>query len=204
MKCPFCGFDSTRVVDSRLTDPGDAVRRRRECADCDSRFTTYERAEEPKLTVVKRDGTRQQFDRQKLLRGLGRAANKRPVSDSQLEELADSIASAVRGSGPEVPAEQIGELALRGLARVDPVTAIQFASVYRRFDSLDELEAEIRRIKDEPIAGADQLALESSGESGTEAPGPSDPRSTIDRSPAAAAGDAKKASNQRREHAGRP
>ena len=204
MNCPLCGFDSTRVVDSRLTEPGDAVRRRRECAGCASRFTTYERAEAPKLVVVKRDGTRQQFDRQKLLRGLVRAANKRPVSDVQLEELAESVATAVRGAGSEVDASQIGELALRGLARVDPVTAIQFASVYRQFDSLDELEAEIRRIKDEPLPAPDQLALEGSREDGTTPPVPSDPRSSIGRSPAAPAGEPKKASDQRREHAGRP
>ena len=194
MICPFCQFESTRVVDSRLTEPGDSVRRRRECAGCGNRFTTYERVEEPPVTVVKRDGDRERFDRQKLLRGLVRAANKRPVSDEQLQVLAEEITAAVRGAGPEVQAEQIGELALRGLARVDPVTAIQFASVYRNFADLDELEEEIRRIKNEPIPDIDQLALEDSGLS--------DPRSTIDRSPAAPAGELEKASDQRREHVG--
>ena len=99
------------------------------------------------MTVLKRDGTRERFDRQKLLRGLGRAANKRPVSDAQLEGLADSIAAELRDHGPEARAEQIGELALRGLASLDPVTAIQFASVYRRFEDLDDLEAEVARLK---------------------------------------------------------
>ena len=198
MHCPFCQFESTRVVDSRLTDPGDAVRRRRECAGCGNRFTTYERVEEAPITVVKRDGSLQRFDRQKLLRGLGRAANKRPVSDAQLEELADSIAAAVRGAGPEVPADQIGDLALRGLAQIDPVTAIQFASVYRNFADLDELEAEIRRIKREPIPDAAQLALESS----ETPPVPSDPKSKIDSPPAAPAGARSKASKKEREHVG--
>jgi transcriptional repressor NrdR len=198
--CPFCAFESTRVVDSRLTDPGDAVRRRRECASCGNRFTTYERAEGPQVTVVKRDGARQPFDRQKLLRGLSRAANKRPVGQEQLERLADWIAAEARRAGPEVPASHIGELSLRGLAGIDPVTAIQFASVYRNFATLEELEAEIQRIRSEPIPDADQLALEAAAGG----PVPSDPGSSIGRSPAAPAGDAKKASNQRREHVGQP
>src|SRR2546429_2234517 len=102
MLCPFCGFESTRVVDSRLTDPGDAVRRRRECGSCGGRFTTHERAEAVPVTVRKRDGRGERFDRQKLLRGLARAAGKRPVSEAQLEALADEIAAAVRRLGPEV------------------------------------------------------------------------------------------------------
>ena len=148
MLCPYCAFESTRVVDSRLTEPGDSVRRRRECAGCGSRFTTYERVEEAPVVVVKRDGGEQRFDRQKLLRGLMRAANKRPVSEEQLEELAESIASEVRGLGPKVDASQVGELALQGLTRLDPVSGIQFASVYRNFADLDELEAELRRLKE--------------------------------------------------------
>src|SRR5438128_1014900 len=128
MHCPVCPSTSTRVVDSRLTDPGDTVRRRRECEECGTRFTTYERADELPIVVAKRDGRREAFDRQKLLRGLVRAANKRPISDEQLDELAHSIAAAIRRSGGEVQAEQIGELCLRGLAELDPVTAIQFAS----------------------------------------------------------------------------
>ena len=172
MRCPFCSFDATRVVDSRLTEPGDAVRRRRECAGCGNRFTTYERAEEPAVTVTKRDGSRERFDRQKVLRGLVRAANKRPVSDRQLEELAESIATEVRRGGPEVRAETIGDLAERGLAGLDPVAAIQFASVYRNLADLDELESVVRRLREEPLPGAGQLALD-----------PSDPQTNIGRSP---------------------
>jgi len=151
MRCPFCRSPKTSVLDSRLSEPGDSVRRRRECAGCGDRFTTYERVETPVLTVIKRDGGRERYDRQKLLRGLSRAANKRPVSDDQLEDLDDSIAAELRGNGPEARAEELGELALRGLAALDPVTAIQFASVYRRFENLDDLEAEVKRLKQQAV-----------------------------------------------------
>jgi len=162
-----------------VSETGDAVRRRRECAGCGNRFTTYERAEEAPVTVVKRDGGRERFDRQKLVRGLGRAANKRPVSDEQLEAMADRIAADVRRGGPEADAGWIGELSLRGLASVDPVSAIQFASVYRKFEDLDELEAEVRRLKR-------QIG-----------PGPSDPEGSIDRSPSGGHGESR---DLRREH----
>jgi transcriptional repressor NrdR len=163
VRCPLCSFDSTRVVDSRLADPGDSIRRRRECGGCGSRFTTHERAEEVPIDVIKRDGTTQRFDRRKLLRGLVRAAGGRPVGGEALEALADSIGAAVRRSGAgggEVSAEQIGDLAERGLAQLDPVTAIQFASVYRRLSDLDELEAVVRKLREEPVPGADQLLFE--------------------------------------------
>ena len=160
MRCPFCSFDSTRVVDSRLTDPGDSVRRRRECAGCGNRFTTHERAEEVPIDVIKRDGTTQRFDRRKLLRGLVRAAGGRPVGGEQLEELADSIAAAhPPARQAAVQAERIGDLAERGLARLDPVTAIQFASVYRRLSDLDELEAVVRKLREEPRSGRRPDAL---------------------------------------------
>lgn len=172
MHCPVCPSTSTRVVDSRLNDSGDAIRRRRRCEECGTRFTTYERSEELPVVVVKRDGRREAFDRQKLLRGLVRAASKRPVSDQQLDELAHAISGAIRRSGREVRAEQIGELCLRGLAEIDPVTAILFASIYRNFGDLSELEAEVRRIQSEPVAGEGQLAI-------SETPVPSAPRSSM-------------------------
>jgi transcriptional repressor NrdR len=178
--CPFCSFESTRVVDSRLAEPGDAIRRRRECARCGNRFTTYERAEGPVVSVQKRDGSSETFDRQKLLDGLTRAAAKRPVTEEQLEELAESIASAARRAGSVVSAERIGDLAERGLARLDPVAAIQFASVYRDLADLDELEAVVRRFKEEPPAGVDQLAFEGAGD---DAPVPSGSGGMIGRSP---------------------
>jgi transcriptional repressor NrdR len=172
MHCPFCESDSTRVVDSRMAEPGDAIRRRRECEGCGQRFTTYERVEAPAVTVVKRDGRHERFDRQKLLRGLVRAANKRPVSDAQLEALVDSIAAEIHRLGGQVEAEQVGDLAERGLAGLDPVSAIQFASVYRSLADLDELEAVVRRYKEEPLPGADQLPLDPDSV-------PSGPRETV-------------------------
>jgi transcriptional repressor NrdR len=199
--CPFCSHASTRVVDSRLTDPA-SVRRRRQCEGCGERFTTYERAEATAVTVLKRDGRREQFDRQKLLRGLMRAANKRPVSEEQLEELADSIAARIRGAGPEVDASLLGELSLRGLAELDPVSGVLFASVYRNFRDLSELEAELQRIRSEPVAGDDQLALD---QAASTTPNPSDPAASIGPSPSTRPrGDGREARLTRRRHAAQP
>lgn len=182
MRCPLCSFDSTRVVDSRLSEPGDAVRRRRECAGCGGRFTTYERVEAASLGVRKRDGRREEYDRQKLLGGLLRAATKRPVSVPELEAIADGIESEMRRSGGEADAERIGELALRALARLDSVAAIRFASVYRNFAGLDDFEAELQAL--------------------SEAAGPSEPRSNIGLSPAAAQrGVSRESNSPRRGHA---
>ena len=157
------------MVDTR--EAGDAVRRRRNCEGCGNRFTTYERAE-TNVTVTKRDGRRERFDSQKLLGGLERAANKRPVSSEQLVELSESIAAAVRRSGPEVEAGQIGDL--------------------------DELEAVVRRYKEDPLPGADQLALE--GEPDGD-PGPSGPESSIGLSPL---GKSRRVAHTRRGHARQP
>ena len=147
------------------------------------------------MTVIKRGGGRERFDRQKLLRGLARAAGGRPVTQEQLEAIAEWVAREVRrGGGAEVPAEQVGDLAERGLARVDPVSAIQFASVYRNLADLDELEAVVKRFKNEPLPGADQLAL------GGELV-PSDPRSSIDLSPL---GSSQSVAHTRRSHVPQP
>jgi transcriptional repressor NrdR len=189
--CPYCGSTSTRVSETR--EAGDGLRRRRECQGCGNRFTTYERAE-TNVIVLKRDGRRERFDSRKLLGGLERAANKRPVSSEQLEELSESIAAAVRRGGPEVEAGQIGDLAERGLAVLDPVSAIQFASVYRNLADLDELESVVRRYKEDPLPGADQLALE--GDSG-----PSGPESNIGLSPL---GTSRRSTHTRRGHARQP
>ena len=158
MQCPYCGSPKNRVIDSR--EASDAIRRRRECEACGQRFTTYERAEGLRMHVVKRDGRREQFDREKLLRGLQRAAAKRDVDPEQLEELVDSIQAGVRRRGGEAPAEWVGELALGGLARLDRVAAVMFASVYRSIEDLSAFEAELRRLESEPVAGPDQLAIE--------------------------------------------
>lgn len=159
MRCPLCSFDSTRVVDSRLCDPGDVVRRRRECAGCGGRFTTHERAGAVSLGVRKRDGSREAYDRQKLLGGLMRAATKRPVTVPELEAVADAIEARVRREGGETDAEQIGEHALRALIGLDRVAAIRFASVYRNFDGLDDFEAELRRLESEPPMVPEQLPI---------------------------------------------
>ena len=171
MHCPFCASSSTRVVDSR---PTDVVRRRRECEGCGARFTTYERAELT-LWIRKRDGRRERFDRDKLLRGLQRAAAKRPIEAERLEELADSIGAAVLRSGGEAEARQVGDLALGGLARLDRVAAVMFASVYRSIEDLSEFEAELRRLESEPVASPDQLAIDPL----QDVPVPSAPRDTM-------------------------
>jgi transcriptional repressor NrdR len=158
MQCPYCGSSQHRVVDSR--EAADAIRRRRQCENCDQRFTTYERAESVRMHLVKRDGRREPFDRDKLLRGLQRAAAKRPIEPERLEEVVTSIEAAVRREGGEVPAEWVGELALGGLARLDRVAAVMFASVYRSIEDLSAFEAELRRLESEPIAGPDQLSIE--------------------------------------------
>ena len=158
MQCPFCGSTQHRVVDSR--EAADAIRRRRQCEHCDQRFTTYERAESVRMHVVKRDGRREPFDRDKLLRGLQRAAAKRPIEPERLDEVVNSIEAAVRREGGEVPAEWVGELALGGLARLDRVAAVMFASVYRSIEDLSAFEAELRRLESEPVAGPDQLSIE--------------------------------------------
>ena len=159
MRCPLCSFDSTRVVDSRLSEPGDAVRRRRECVGCGGRFTTYERAEAVSLGVRKRSGARQAYDRQKLLGGLMRAATKRPVTVPELEAVADAIEAQVRREGGETDAERIGEHALRALISLDRVAAIRFASVYRNFEGLEDFEAELRRLELEPLMAPEQLPI---------------------------------------------
>src|SRR3954467_12956598 len=158
MQCPYCGSTQHRVVDSR--EAADAIRRRRQCENCDQRFTTYERAESVRMHVVKRNGRREPFDRDKLLRGLQRAAAKRPIEPDRLEELVASIEAGIRRRGGEAPAEWVGELALGGLARLDRVAAVMFASVYRSIEDLSAFEAELRRLESEPIAGPDQLVID--------------------------------------------
>jgi len=158
MQCPYCGSSQHRVVDSR--EAADAIRRRRQCENCDQRFTTYERAESVRMHLVKRDGRREPFDRDKFLRGLQRTAAKRPIEPERLEEVVTSIEAAVRREGGEAPAEWVGELALGGLARLDRVAAVMFASVYRSIEDLSAFEAELRRLESEPVAGPDQLSIE--------------------------------------------
>lgn len=144
MRCPQCGERETRVVDSRDLDDAATIRRRRECGGCSLRFTTYERIEAPRLVVVKRDGVRQEFDRDKLVSGLRKALTRRPVPASAPEQLADGIESALRAEGmTEVPSSRIGQLAMAKLREVDHIAYIRFASVYQSFDDLEDLKREV-------------------------------------------------------------
>lgn len=145
MRCPFCGHGETKVVDSRVSESQDAIRRRRECLSCQQRFTTYERREEMPLMVVKRDGTAEPFDRAKLLRGLIVASAKRNVAIEQLESLIDDIESELHNAFRyEVPSKQLGDMVLARLKKLDKVAYIRFASVYKSFQDLDEFTSELK------------------------------------------------------------
>ena len=147
MICPACGVGETRVLESRVSDAGEAIRRRRECLECHARFTTFERLEQSALWVVKRDGSRQPFDRSKLLRGLERACVKRPVALELIERIVAAVEAGFRSDGlSEVPSEAIGEAALLHLRELDGVAYIRFASVYRSFETPDEFQNELESL----------------------------------------------------------
>lgn len=144
MRCPHCGGRETRVVDSRDLDDSATIRRRRECTACATRFTTYERVEAARLVVVKRDGNRQEFDREKLAAGLRKALTRRPVPDDAAERAADEIEAELRAQGAtEVPSSQVGALAMDQLRELDQIAYIRFASVYQSFDDLEALKREV-------------------------------------------------------------
>jgi transcriptional repressor NrdR len=148
MKCPFCGHEETRVVDSRVSESQEAIRRRRECLQCGQRFTTYERREEMPLMVMKKDGRREPFDRGKLLRGLVVATAKRDVSAQQLESLVDSVESELHNTFRyEISARQLGDMVLARVKELDKVAYVRFASVYKSFQDLDEFTAELKGLK---------------------------------------------------------
>lgn len=149
MRCPSCGHDDTRVVDSRAAEDGAAIRRRRSCAQCDHRFTTFERAEEAPLVVVKRSGERSPFDRSKIVRGLALSAKGRPVEPAVFEAIADSVEDHARLVGAEVSSEWIGIGVLERLRGVDEVAALRFASVYKGFNDAADFERELSLIKRE-------------------------------------------------------
>jgi transcriptional repressor NrdR len=150
MRCPVCGERDTRVVDSRDLDESATIRRRRECNVCNSRFTTYERVEAARLVVVKRDGTRQEWDRTKLAGGLRKALTRRPVADGAAEQAADEIEAQVRSEGlTEVPSPKIGQLAMAKLRELDHIAYIRFASVYQSFEDLEDLKREVDNLYDQ-------------------------------------------------------
>lgn len=153
MHCPFCSADDTKVIDSRLVADGNSIRRRRECTTCGERFTTFEMAELVMPYVIKRDGTREPFNEDKLRRGLLRALEKRPVSAEQVESAISHIQHQLRTTGErEVPAKQVGEEVMTELKRLDAVAYVRFASVYRDFQDLSEFQEEIRRLTtDNPV-----------------------------------------------------
>ncbi|MDR2433736.1 MAG: transcriptional regulator NrdR [Treponema sp.] len=149
MRCPHCGAVEDKVIESRTLANGEAIRRRRECVSCGYRFTSYERLEDKQFMVVKRDGRRDPFDRDKLERGIERALEKRPVSRMQIESLVNEIedASAIISKGlREIDSSVIGDLVLERLGGIDKVAYIRFASVYRHFENLDEFIREIHRV----------------------------------------------------------
>ncbi|MEX2183098.1 MAG: transcriptional regulator NrdR [Chloroflexota bacterium] len=144
MRCPQCGERDTRVVDSRDLDESATIRRRRECNACATRFTTYERIEAARLVIVKRDGARQEFDRDKLAAGLRKALTRRPVADDAAEVAADAIEAELRAAGiSEVPSSRVGALAMDALRRIDHIAYIRFASVYQSFEDLEDLKREV-------------------------------------------------------------
>lgn len=147
MKCPYCGHPESKVIDSRPADENASIRRRRECLSCAKRFTTYETVESLPMVVIKKDGSRQSFDRQKVLRGMIRACEKRPVSLAELERIADEIEQELQNSMErEIRTADIGEKVMERLRSVDQVAYVRFASVYRQFKDIDTFMAELNKL----------------------------------------------------------
>ena len=147
MKCPFCGFLESKVIDSRPADESTSIRRRRECLACKKRFTTYETIESLPLVVIKRDGSRQTFDKSKLINGMVRACDKRKIPLPVLEQIADEIEQELQGAlDREVTTEEVGEMVMRRLKDVDEVAYVRFASVYRQFKDIDTFMQELTKL----------------------------------------------------------
>ena len=147
MKCPYCGYDESKVIDSRPTDEGERIRRRRECLKCGKRFTTYEVIETVPIIVIKKDKSRESFDRNKLLNGLLRACEKRPVSIDTLDRFVDEIEGSLQNSlDREVPSSLIGKYAMEKLKTIDEVAYVRFASVYREFKDIATFKEELDRM----------------------------------------------------------
>lgn len=163
MQCPKCHYNGSRVVDSRPIDDNNSIRRRRECESCHHRFTTFERIEQSPLLVIKKNGTREEFSREKLLRGLVRSCEKRPIALEQLEDLVNTVETEIRSQGEnEISSLEIGKYVMDELVKIDDVAYIRFASVYRQFsdrqtflDELKKLEKKDPREVDAPSSGQD-------------------------------------------------
>ena len=148
MKCPYCGCDDTRVMDSRPAEDGSSIRRRRECTACGKRFSTYERIENFMIMVVKKDNTREPYDRTKVERGILNACHKRPVSAEQITSLLDELENKILNTGEkEVPSSMIGEFIMEKLQELDAVAYVRFASVYREFKDVDTFAKEITKLR---------------------------------------------------------
>ena len=147
MKCPFCGYADSKVIDSRPAEDGTTIRRRRECLECQKRFTTYEVVERTPLVVIKRNGSRESFDRVKIINGIVRACEKRPVTLAQIEKIADDIEQEMRGRlESEVQSERVGELVMNRLKALDEVAYVRFASVYRSFKDINTFMDELTKL----------------------------------------------------------
>ena len=147
MKCPYCGYDESKVIDSRPTDEGERIRRRRECLKCGKRFTTYEKIETIPLTVIKKDQSREQYDRMKIQDGIMRACYKRPISVKTIENLMDEIETEIfNKEEKEVPSTLIGEIVMDKLKELDAVAYVRFASVYREFKDIDTFMDELKKM----------------------------------------------------------
>jgi transcriptional repressor NrdR len=147
MKCTYCDYAETKVIDKREPQDASVTRRRRECLRCKKRFTTYERVEDIGLTVVKKDGRREQFNREKLKNGITKACEKRPISVQQVDGVVDEIESGLRRmDGQEISTKQIGELVMRKLRKLDKIAYIRFAAVYREMDDIAEFQEEIKKL----------------------------------------------------------
>ncbi|HCA55217.1 MAG: transcriptional regulator NrdR [Acutalibacteraceae bacterium] len=150
MKCPFCGCEESKVVDSRPTDEGERIRRRRECFNCAKRFTTYEIVETTPVMVIKRDNSREPYQRQKLTQGILRACEKRPISVDQIDSIVDQVESSIQHNyDREIPSEKIGEYTMEALKSVDEVAYVRFACVYRQFQDIHSFMDELKRLIEE-------------------------------------------------------
>ncbi|KXO16836.1 transcriptional regulator NrdR [Peptoniphilus sp. GNH] len=147
MRCPFCNFEESKVIDSRPTDEGSTIRRRRECIKCKERFTTYERVEERPIIVIKKDGTRESFDQNKIIRGMLKSGEKRPISLKEIEDAADEIEKSISNSmKKEISSKEIGDMVMKELKKLDDVAYIRFASVYREFKDIESFVSELEDI----------------------------------------------------------
>lgn len=150
MKCPYCGFTESKVIDSRPAEDGTSIRRRRECLKCQKRFTTYEKLENISFVVVKQDNSRQPYDREKIVRGLIRACEKRPITYAQMEEIADRIESELyQMMSKEVTSTEIGEKVMSHLKELDEVAYVRFASVHKHFSNIESFMSALKELLDE-------------------------------------------------------